>query len=137
LAVAGAGDGGLPLGALTRRHARERSDMAGARAPIVAGACRLIGPLPIRHRGTIGGTLADADPASELPAVMVALEAELVAASGAGTRAIPAERFFVGPLATALGPGELLTEVRIPGLPARTGGAFVEMARRAGDFALV
>jgi carbon-monoxide dehydrogenase medium subunit len=107
------------------------------RAPIVAEACHLIGHLPIRHRGTIGGNLAHADPASELPAVMVALEAELAAARGGSTRTIAADRFFLGPLSSALEAGELLTAVRIPALPPRTGSAFVEMARRAGDFALV
>jgi CO/xanthine dehydrogenase FAD-binding subunit len=137
LASVRAENGGLAIGALTRQHAVERAEMVRARAPIVADACRMIGHLPIRHRGTIGGNLAHADPASELPAVMVALEAELTIASSKGTRTVAADRFFVGPLSTALAPGELLTEIRIPGLPARTGGAFVEMARRAGDFALV
>src|SRR5215831_20151420 len=137
LAYVRAHDGGLAIGALTRQHTMERSEMVRARAPILAEACHLIGHLPIRHRGTIGGNLAHADPASELPATMVALEAEFAVASRATTRTISADRFFVGPLATALQPGELLTEVRVPSLPARTGGAFVEMARRAGDYALV
>ncbi|HYB42333.1 MAG TPA: xanthine dehydrogenase family protein subunit M [Candidatus Methylomirabilis sp.] len=132
-----ASDGGIALGALTRQHAVERSEMVRARAPIVAEAVRLIGHLPIRHRGTIGGNLAHADPASELPAVMVALEAELTLRSGRAKRTVAADRFFTGPLSTALATGEMVTEIRIPGLPARTGGAFVEMARRAGDYALV
>ena len=132
-----ADDGGVAIGALTRQHAVERSEAVRTRVPIVAEACRLIGHLPIRHRGTIGGNLAHADPASELPAVMLALEAQLTVASTKGTRTLPADRFFVGPLSTALQTGEMLTEIRVPGLPARTGGAFVEMARRAGDFALV
>ena len=130
-------DGGVAVGALTRQHAVERSDLVRARVPIVAEACRFIGHAPIRHRGTFGGNLAHADPASELPAVMVALEAEMAVASRAGSRAIPAGEFFIGPLTTALRPGEMLTEIRIPAAPPRTGGAFVEMARRAGDFALV
>jgi carbon-monoxide dehydrogenase medium subunit len=130
-------DGGVSIGALARLHAVDRSDVVRQRAPIVAEACHLVGHLPIRHRGTVGGNLAHADPASELPAAMVALEAELTAARRGGTRAIAADRFFVGPLATALAPGEILTAVRIPALPPRTGGAFVEMGRRAGDFALV
>jgi len=137
LAYIRASDEGVVLGALTRQHAVERSETVRARVPIVAEACRFIGHLPIRHRGTIGGNLAHADPASELPAVMVALEAQLTVASVKGTRTVPADRFFVGPLSTALGTGELLTEIRVPGLPPRTGGAFVEMARRAGDYALV
>ena len=130
-------DGGVAVGALTRQHAVERSDLVRARVPVVAEACRFIGHAPIRHRGTFGGNLAHADPASELPAVMVALEAELAVASQAGNRAVPAGEFFIGPLTTALRPGEMLTEIRIPAAPPRTGGAFVEMARRAGDFALV
>ena len=137
LAYIRADDGGVAMGALTRQHAVERSDAVRTSVPIVAEACRLIGHLPIRHRGTIGGNLAHADPASELPAVMLALEAQLTVASAKGTRTLPADRFFVGPLSTALQTGEMLTEIRLPGLPPRTGGAFVEMARRAGDYALV
>jgi carbon-monoxide dehydrogenase medium subunit len=132
-----ADDGGLAIGALTRQHAVERSDLVRARVPILAEACRFIGHVPIRHRGTIAGNLAHADPASELPAVMVALEARFTLSSAKGARTVPADRFFVAPLHTSLQAGEMLTEVRVPGLPARTGGAFVEMARRAGDYALV
>lgn len=130
-------NGGLAIGALTRQHALERSEAVRARVPIVAEACRLIGHLPIRHRGTLGGSLAHADPASELPALMVALEADLTASRVGQKRTLPAEQFFTGIFSTALAPDELLTEVRVPGLPPRTGSAFVEIARRAGDFALV
>ena len=128
---------GVAIGALTRQHTLERAEVIQTRLPIVAEACRLIGHLPIRHRGTIGGSLAHADPASELPAVMVALEAEMTASRRGGRRTLAAEQFFTGMLTTALAPDELLTEVRVPGLPPRTGGAFIEIARRAGDFALV
>jgi carbon-monoxide dehydrogenase medium subunit len=137
LAFLRAEDGGLHIGALTRQHVAERSELVRARVPILAEACRFIGHVPIRHRGTIGGNLAHADPASELPAVMVALEADFALTSARGARTLPAHRFFVAPLSTALGPGEMLTEIRVPALPARTGSAFVEMARRAGDYALV
>jgi carbon-monoxide dehydrogenase medium subunit len=130
-------ESGVAIGALTRQHTVERADVIRARLPIVAEACRLIGHLPIRHRGTIGGSLAHADPASELPAVMVALEAELTVTRRGSRRTLPAEQFFTGMLTTALAPDELLTEVRVPGLLPRTGGAFIEIARRAGDFALV
>jgi aerobic carbon-monoxide dehydrogenase medium subunit len=130
-------NGGLAIGALTRQHALERSDAVRERLPIVAEACRLIGHLPIRHRGTLGGSLAHADPASELPAVMVALEAEMTASRVGGRRTLPADQFFTGIFTTALEPDELLTEIRVPGLPPRTGSAFLEIARRAGDFALV
>ena len=128
---------GVAIGALTRQHALERAEVIRTKLPIVAEACRLIGHLPIRHRGTVGGSLAHADPASELPAVMVALEAELTVARRGGQRTLPADQFFTGMLTTALAPDELLTEVCVPGLPPRTGGAFIEIARRAGDFALV
>jgi CO/xanthine dehydrogenase FAD-binding subunit len=130
-------NGGLAIGALTQQHALERSDAVRTRLPIVAEACRLIGHLPIRHRGTLGGSLAHADPASELPAVMVALEAEMTASRVGGRRTLSADQFFTGIFTTALEPDELLTEVRVPGLPPRTGGAFMEIARRAGDFVLV
>jgi CO/xanthine dehydrogenase FAD-binding subunit len=130
-------DGGVSIGALTRQHAAERAPEIRAHLPIVREACHLIGHLPIRHRGTVGGNLAHGDPASELPAVMVALEAELALVSSNGSRTVPAEQFFVGELTTALRPDELLAEVRVPGLPARTGGAFMEIARRHGDYALV
>jgi len=137
LAYVRAADGGVAIGALTRQHVVERSEALRAQVPILTEACRFIGHAPIRHRGTIGGSLAHADPASELPAVMVALEATLTLSRARSTRTVPADGFFVGPLATALEPRELLTEIRVPALPRRTGGAFVEMARRAGDFALV
>jgi CO/xanthine dehydrogenase FAD-binding subunit len=130
-------DSGIAFGAMTRQHTVERSDAVRVKLPIVAEACRLIGHLPIRHRGTIGGSLAHADPASELPAVMVALEAEMTAVRRDGRRTLPAEQFFTGIFTTALAPDELLTEVRVPGPPPRTGSAFIEIARRAGDFAMV
>jgi CO/xanthine dehydrogenase FAD-binding subunit len=130
-------DGGLAIGALTRQHALERDTAVRARLPVLAEACHLIGHLPIRHRGSVGGNLAHADPASELPAAMVALGAEMLAVSRRGRRTLGAEEFFTGPLTTALRPDELLAEIRVPGLPPRTGGAFVEMSRRAGDYALV
>jgi aerobic carbon-monoxide dehydrogenase medium subunit len=130
-------DGGLAFGALTRQHALERSSAVRAQLPIVAEACHLIGHLPIRHRGTVGGSLAHADPASELPAVMVALEAEMTLSRKGSRRTVVADQFFTGIFSTALEAEELLTDIRVPGLPPRTGSAFVEIARRAGDFAIV
>jgi len=130
-------DGGLALGALTRQYVVESLPLVRARFPVLAEACHLIGHLPIRHRGTIGGNLAHADPASELPALMLALDTELGVASENARRSLPADQFFTGPLQTALQPGELLMEIRVPGLPPRTGGAFVEVARRSGDYALI
>jgi CO/xanthine dehydrogenase FAD-binding subunit len=128
---------GLRLGAMTRHRALETSPLVRARAPLLAETMPHVAHPQIRNRGTIGGSLAHADPAAELPAVMVALEAEIVARSVAGERRVPAERFFTGLFATALGPGELVTAVDIPAMPARTGSAFQEMARRHGDYALV
>jgi CO/xanthine dehydrogenase FAD-binding subunit len=125
----------LEIGALVRQRALER--WAATRSPLFAEVLRHVAHPPIRNRGTVVGNVVHADPASELPAVMVALEAEMAVASRAGSRAVPAGQFFTGPLTTALRPGEMLTEIRIPAPPSRTGGAFVEMARRAGDFALV
>jgi CO/xanthine dehydrogenase FAD-binding subunit len=137
LAYIRADDGGMAIGALTRQHAVERSDLVRTRFPIVAEACRLIGHLPIRHRGTLGGNLAHADPASELPAVMLALEAEIVVASKKETRVVPAAQFFVGALTTAVRPGELLAEIGLPAPAPGSGSAFIEMARRVGDYAMV
>jgi CO/xanthine dehydrogenase FAD-binding subunit len=131
------GGGGLALGALTRQYVVECSPLVRTRCPVLAEACHLIGHLPIRHRGTIGGNLAHADPASELPALMLALDADLSLASQNATRTLAADKFFTGPLQTALQPSELLVEIRVPGLPPRTGTAFVEVARRSGDYALV
>lgn len=130
-------DGGLALGALTRQYVVESLPLVRARFPVLAEAAHLIGHLPIRHRGTIGGNLAHADPASELPALMLALDAELRVASQTARRSLSADQFFIGPLQTSLRPGELLVEVRLPGLQPRTGAAFFEVARRGGDYALV
>ncbi len=130
-------DGGLRIGAMTRHHAVEHSASVAARAPLLACAMPFIAHRPIRNRGTIGGSLAHADPAAELPAVMVALGARLVLASTRGERVVPAAEFFTGLFATALTEGELITAIEIPALPARTGTAFLELARRHGDYALV
>src|SRR4029453_8842633 len=129
-------DSNVAIGALTRQHALERDDAIRARLPIVAEACRLIGHLPIRHRGTVGGGLAPAEPARELPAGVVG-GAEGRGSRKGGRRVLPADQFFTGIFSTALAPDELLTDIRVPVLPPRTGSAFVEIARRAGDFALV
>lgn len=129
-------DGGLAIGALARQSSLERSRLAGERLPLLAEAIGFVGHPTIRHRGTLGGSLAHADPAAELPAVMLALEASFVARSPRGERTISASEFFHGYLTTALADDELLTEVRVPGVPPGTGSAFVELARRFGDFAI-
>lgn len=130
-------DGGLRIGAMTRHCAVELSTAVAARAPLLAEAMPFIAHRQIRNRGTIGGSLAHADPAAELPAVMVALEARLVLASMRGGRVVPAAEFFTGLFATALTKGELITAIEIPPAPLRTGTAFLELARRHGDYALV
>ena len=129
--------GGLWIGAMTRHRDVETSALIAGRAPLLALAMPFIAHLQIRTRGTIGGSLAHADPAAELPALMVALDAHLVLTSRRGERRVAAADFFVGLFATALEPGELLTAVEIPSAAPRTGSAFLEMARRHGDYALV
>jgi CO/xanthine dehydrogenase FAD-binding subunit len=130
-------DGGLAIGAMTRQRAVERSPVVRARCPLLAEAMPLIGHFQIRNRGTMGGSLAHADPAAELPAVVTALRGELVVRSATGERVLTPEKFFVSYLTTALEPAELLIEVRLPAQPPRTGWAFLEVSRRHGDFALV
>jgi carbon-monoxide dehydrogenase medium subunit len=130
--------GGLSFGALVRQRAAEQSATVGERCPLLAEALPQIGHHQIRNRGTICGNLAHADPASELPAIAVALEGEMVAESRArGARTISAADFFRGYLTTALASDELLTEFRLPSWPTGAGWSFQEVSRRHGDYALV
>ncbi|MCU1462445.1 MAG: molybdopterin dehydrogenase FAD-binding protein [Acidimicrobiales bacterium] len=129
-------DGWLRIGAMTRQAAVERDAVVAADAPLLARATPLIGHFQIRNRGTIGGSLAHADPASEYPAVAVALGAEVEIAAAGGSRTVAAADFFLGTWTTALADGELLTAVRLPVWSGRCGFAIEEMARRLGDFAL-
>ena len=131
-------DGGLSFGALVRQRAAERSSVVRERSPLVAEALPHIGHHQIRNRGTICGNLAHADPASELPAIAVALDGEMVAESQKrGPRTIKAADFFRGYLTTALDSDELLTEFRLPAWPTGAGWSFQEVSRRHGDYALV
>jgi len=130
-------DGGVAFGAMTRQRDAERSQLVQERLPLATQALAHVGHTTIRNRGTIGGTMAHADPAAELPAVALLLDGELVARSTRGERTIAAGDFFVGVLTTALEPDELLVEVRLRGLPGQVGTAFLEVARRHGDFAVV
>jgi len=130
-------DGGLAIGAMTRQRAAERSALIAERCPLLAEALPLIGHAQIRNRGTIGGSLAHADPASELPAVAAILDASLVARSKRGERIISADSFFVSFFTTALEPDELLVEVRLPAWPRGAGWSYQEVSRRHGDFAMV
>ncbi|HVT68869.1 MAG TPA: xanthine dehydrogenase family protein subunit M [Trebonia sp.] len=130
-------NGWLSVGAMTREYAAEESETIAAAVPLLAAALPLIGHEAIRSRGTIGGSLAHADPAAELPAVARALDAEFVVRSRSGDRVIPAAEWFEGYLATARRPDEILVEVRFPRAAPGTGVAFQEVARRHGDFAIV
>lgn len=127
----------LCIGGLTCHAEVEHFPLVARYAPLLQEAVRHIGHTAIRNRGTIGGSLAHADPAAELPAVLVALGGEVVATSLAGARTVSSEELFVTYFTTSLQPGEVLTEVRLPVTALGTGTAFVEIARRSGDFALV
>ena len=129
--------GELRIGALTRHHDVEASPLVRERCPVLAEAASLIGNIRVRHRGTIGGSLAHADPAAELPAVAAALDATLEIRGPRGGREIAAEKFFHGYLETDLAPGEIVTGVRVPALTPRMGYGLADLVRRAGDFALV
>src|SRR5688572_4023725 len=128
--------GSLHLGAMTRQRSVERSTTAAAHAPLLAEAMPWVAHEQIRTRGTVGGSVAHGDPAAELPAVFTALGARYQLRSRSAERWVSAEDFVTGLFVTALEPGELLTVVEVPRMAPRTGWAFVEMARRHGDFAL-
>ena len=126
----------LAIGAMTRERTIENSNLVRAATPLLHDAPLHIGHLPIRSRGTIGGSLSNADPAAEYPATILALDATLVAQSVRGERIIPAAAFFDGVMTTTLEPDEILTEIRAPKAPPGSGAAVVEISRRHGDFAL-
>lgn len=130
-------DGWVTIGAMTREYVAEGSDAVASAVPLLAAALPLIGHEAIRNRGTIGGSLAHADPAAELPAVARALDAEFVVHSLSGERIISAAQWFVGYLTTSRRPDELLVAVRFPAALPGTGVSFQEVARRHGDFAIV
>jgi len=132
----GEGDGHFAIGALATHDALARSDVLAAGLPLLAHAAGQIGDPQVRHCGTIGGSLAHADPAADLPAVVMALDATLVARGPSGTREIAAADFFLGLFETALQPGELLTEIRIP-KPQSAGWSFQKFTKRAIDWAIV
>jgi len=129
-------DGMLRVGALTRHRALERDEAIGRDVPLLARAAPYIGHFQIRNRGTLGGSLAHADPAAELPAVAVALDAGIEARSVRGIRRIPAGGFFVSAFTTVLEPDELVTAVHLPVWGAGSGFAVAELTRRHGDFAI-
>ncbi len=129
--------GALAIGAATRQRDVELSSEVRDRCPPLVEALRHVGHVEIRNRGTVCGSLAHADPAAELPLLCVLLEGQLVARGRRGERTIAARDFFLGALTTALAADEWLAEVRLPALPPGAGWAFLELARRRGDFALV
>jgi len=129
-------NGSLRLGALTRHHDLEELPEIARSAPLLPEVARLIGNVRVRSLGTVGGSLAHADPAAELPMAVVALDARLTLASASGSQTVPARDFFTGYLSTALAPDELLTAIEVP-VTLGMGWAVEEFARRAGDFAVV
>ena len=130
-------DGALRLGAMARQASVETDARVARGWPLLTESIGHIAHPQIRNRGTVGGSLAHNDPAAELPAVMLALDAEMSAQGPQGQRTIAARDFFAGTMETALGADELLTEIAVPALPEGTGWGFQEAARRQGDFALV
>jgi CO/xanthine dehydrogenase FAD-binding subunit len=130
-------NGSVTIGAMTREYMAEESETVAGAVPLLAAALPFIGHEAIRNRGTIGGSLAHADPAAELPAVARALDAEFVVRGPSGERVIPAAQWFEGYLTTSRRPDELLLQVRFPAASKGTGVSFQEVARRHGDFAIV
>jgi CO/xanthine dehydrogenase FAD-binding subunit len=130
------GDTGLVIGGMARQRAVELSPLVSAKHPLLHAALLHVAHPQNRNQGTLGGSIAHADPAAELPALAVALDAEIEARGPDGTRSIPASEFFLTYLTTSLAGNEILTAVRFPYLPAKAGWSFLEVARRHGDFAL-
>jgi carbon-monoxide dehydrogenase medium subunit len=130
------GDGGLRMGAMVRQRVAERSPLVASGAALLAETLPYVAHAQIRNRGTIGGSIAHADPAAELPAVMLALDARFHLRGPGGTRVVTAGDFFTGLFGTALEAEEMLVEVEIPPAAPRTGWAFDEVSRRHGDYAL-
>jgi carbon-monoxide dehydrogenase medium subunit len=129
-------DGGVRIGAMTRHAQVEYDSLIATRAPLLHDAMPLIAYTQIRNRGTIGGSLAHADPSAELPSVCVALNGRFRLQSQSGDRWVPAAEFYVGLFTTVLEPDELLVEIALPPLPSRAGWSFMEVARRKHDFAM-
>jgi carbon-monoxide dehydrogenase medium subunit len=129
--------GALAIGAMTTKRSIERSDLVARRQPLLHASTAWIAHPQIRNRGTVGGSMAQADPAAEYPAVALALDAEFVLVGPSGQRTVAASDFFITYLTTALDENEVLTEVRVPVKAERTGWSIQELARRHGDFAMV
>jgi carbon-monoxide dehydrogenase medium subunit len=128
-------DGVLKIGGRTRESALEHSALIRTKYPLLADTADVIADPLVRNLATVGGNLAHGDPANDHPATMLAYRAEVVATGPGGTRTIPIDDFFQGLFSTALAPEEILTEIRIPQPSARSGGAYVKLERKVGDFA--
>ena len=128
-------DGFLRIGALTRESELDDSELIRTRYPLLHDTCKVVADPLVRNLATVGGNLAHGDPANDHPAAMLALGAEVVAVGGKGERRIPIASFFTGPFETALEADEILTEIRVPMPAPRSGGAYVKMERKVGDFA--
>ena len=124
------------IGSMTRQRRLEFDPRVAAKLPLLREALRWVGHLPTRSRGTIGGSIAHADPSAEIPMVLQTLEGEVVARGAQGERRIPAQQLFQAALTTSLAPLEIITEVRLPAMPAQAVCAVEEFARRKGDFAI-
>jgi carbon-monoxide dehydrogenase medium subunit len=130
-------DGRIAIGALTTHAEIEHSPLLAAKCPLLAETAAEIGDVQVRNCGTLGGSLAHADPAADYPAALLALDAEIVAASSADARAIPAREFFVDMMTTQLRPGEIITQVRVPARESRSGAAYAKLHQPASGFAVV
>jgi aerobic carbon-monoxide dehydrogenase medium subunit len=130
-------DGGLAIGPMTTHYAVESSDVVARVAPLLAETAAVVGDVQVRNRGTIGGSVAHADPAADLPAALLALEATFRVAGGGRRRTVRADRMFVDAYTSGLEEGEIIAEVRVPGSPARTGWSYQKLANRASRFAVV
>jgi len=128
-------EGFLKIGGRTRESTLERSELIRGKYPILADTTAVIADPLVRNLATVGGNLAHGDPANDHPATMLALGAEVVATGPKGERTIPIDKFFTGLFTTALAPDEILTEIKIPIPPPRSGGAYVKLERKVGDFA--
>ena len=128
-------DGFLRIGALTRESELEESDIVRNRYPLLHDTSKVIADPLVRNLATVGGNLAHGDPANDHPATMLALGAEVIAIGPKGERRMPIGSFFTGPFETSLKPDEILVEIRIPVPPARSGGAYLKLERKVGDFA--
>jgi carbon-monoxide dehydrogenase medium subunit len=130
-------NGKVEIGALVRHAQAERSELIAKHAPLIARAMPHIGHPAIRNRGTLGGSIAFADPAAELPACLLALDGEIDAIGPKGKRTVRAQDFFQGLFETALGDQEILTAIRVPAVTKESRVSFAELARRHGDYAIV